>query len=453
MNKHFKLLSAIFAVAMLLGTLLAGCASQGPAASAEATTAAAETSAAEASTAAEETAAAPDTSKLEPYQIDWLYLCDGADDYITTIEDAANKLLQPKINATVKFNMQSWADYPNKVATLLGSGEKVDLAFTAAWENYQTWVRQGYFMDVTDLMHQLAPETVKLLGEDVFVKGSAIDGHNYAAPTLKETCVPGGLVFNNAYLTEYGWDKNSIKSTADLEPWLAQIHKDKPDVIPYLTDGGWLDTPFTSLSITDDIMVWTDGRDHKVVNVWDTPEMRAHVDLIYKWAKAGYLHPDSANNNFSVNDILATGKFLVNPQPVKGENVKADELEAYNPDANADYVDMEFIETRYVNTTHMSGSMQAIPVTSQDPERAMMFWDLMHTDADLINLYCFGVEGVNYTKTDKEGIIQLVPDKKWQGKLPQWMMGNVYLRIARPGIPTQLFAEEKAALEWLRSRS
>ena len=52
MNKHFKLLSAIFAVAMLLGTLLAGCASQGPAASAEATTAAAETSAAEASTAA-----------------------------------------------------------------------------------------------------------------------------------------------------------------------------------------------------------------------------------------------------------------------------------------------------------------------------------------------------------------------------------------------------------------
>jgi hypothetical protein len=29
------------------------------------------------------------------------------------------------------------------------------------------------------------------------------------------------------------------------------------------------------------------------------------------------------------------------------------------------------------------------------------------------------------------------------------MMGNVYLRIARPGIPTQLFAEEARALEWL----
>lgn len=29
------------------------------------------------------------------------------------------------------------------------------------------------------------------------------------------------------------------------------------------------------------------------------------------------------------------------------------------------------------------------------------------------------------------------------------MMGNVYLRIARPGIPTQLFADEDRALAWL----
>jgi len=29
------------------------------------------------------------------------------------------------------------------------------------------------------------------------------------------------------------------------------------------------------------------------------------------------------------------------------------------------------------------------------------------------------------------------------------MMGNVYLRIARPGIPTQLFSDETLATEWL----
>jgi hypothetical protein len=29
------------------------------------------------------------------------------------------------------------------------------------------------------------------------------------------------------------------------------------------------------------------------------------------------------------------------------------------------------------------------------------------------------------------------------------MVGNVYLRVARPGIPTQLFSEESRAVEWL----
>jgi hypothetical protein len=29
------------------------------------------------------------------------------------------------------------------------------------------------------------------------------------------------------------------------------------------------------------------------------------------------------------------------------------------------------------------------------------------------------------------------------------MMGNVYLRVARPGIPTQLFQDEARATEWL----
>ena len=30
------------------------------------------------------------------------------------------------------------------------------------------------------------------------------------------------------------------------------------------------------------------------------------------------------------------------------------------------------------------------------------------------------------------------------------MMGNVYLRVARPGVPTKLFADEARALGWLR---
>lgn len=31
------------------------------------------------------------------------------------------------------------------------------------------------------------------------------------------------------------------------------------------------------------------------------------------------------------------------------------------------------------------------------------------------------------------------------------MVGNIYLRVARPGVPTRLFPDEASALAWLRS--
>ncbi|HEY2748990.1 MAG TPA: hypothetical protein VGL86_30425 [Polyangia bacterium] len=31
------------------------------------------------------------------------------------------------------------------------------------------------------------------------------------------------------------------------------------------------------------------------------------------------------------------------------------------------------------------------------------------------------------------------------------IMGNIYLRVARPGVPTRLFRDEASALEWLRT--
>jgi len=31
------------------------------------------------------------------------------------------------------------------------------------------------------------------------------------------------------------------------------------------------------------------------------------------------------------------------------------------------------------------------------------------------------------------------------------MLGNVYLRVARPGIPTQLFSDDAQAVEWLKT--
>jgi hypothetical protein len=46
---------------------------------------------------------------------------------------------------------------------------------------------------------------------------------------------------------------------------------------------------------------------------------------------------------------------------------------------------------------------------------------------------------------DSFSVLALLVESSFLGR----MIGNVYLRVARPGIPTQLFTDESRALEWL----
>jgi len=46
---------------------------------------------------------------------------------------------------------------------------------------------------------------------------------------------------------------------------------------------------------------------------------------------------------------------------------------------------------------------------------------------------------------DSFSVLALLVESSFLGR----MIGNVYLRVARPGIPAQLFTDESRALEWL----
>jgi hypothetical protein len=52
------------------------------------------------------------------------------------------------------------------------------------------------------------------------------------------------------------------------------------------------------------------------------------------------------------------------------------------------------------------------------------------------------------TLVDAFSVLALLVDASPFGR----MMGNVYLRIARPGIPTQLFSDETQAVTWLKNQ-
>ena len=382
----------------------------------------------------------------EPYTLDIYWVGNGDNEAVRAgVEEAVNAYIEPLIGAKVSYHIIGWGDWNDKAINALQSGEKMDLIFTADWEGYGVEVAGGLLMPLDDLLEQYG-QGIKETLPQTFLDGVKVNGVLYGIPTNKELCVPEGFIINKTAAAEIGWDVTaddpSIKTTADLEPWLAKYKELHPDKYPYLMDGQngrWADEPWCpdwagmiNNSVAMKMAQGEDGKfDETVYSIFETPEQEEHIRLMYDWGQKGYIDPDAALTSFDYNGTFGRGDFLAFSQPLKGNGIKA--VEMYQANATAEFECVEItMQPKYVVTTHAGGSMFGIPVTSQNPEAAMKYLNLMHSDATLVNLMLFGAEGVNYEKVD-ENTVKLT-DQNWYGVHGgAWTVGNTKLQYVTVG--------------------
>ena len=94
-------------------------------------------------------------------------------------------------------------------------------------------------------------------------------------------------------------------------------------------------------------------------------------------------------------------------------NVRYDEFETY---------------PLLVETNHSGGSMLAIPTTSRDPARAVMFINELHTNDEIVNLIAWGIEGLTYevvSETPRK-IVRVIEGSTWRGNVINWTLGNFF---------------------------
>ncbi len=387
------------------------------------------------------------TAMAADYTLDIYWVGNGDNEAVRAgVEAAVNEYVEDKIGAKVSYHIIGWGDWNDKAINALQSGEKMDLIFTADWEGYGVEVSGGLLKPLDELLDQYG-QGIKDTLPQTFLDGVKVNNVLYGIPTNKELCVPEGFIINKTAAAAIGWDVKaddpSIKTTADLEPWLQKYKEMFPDKYPYLMDGQagrWADEPWCpdwagmgTNSIAMKMAKGEDGNfDETIYSIFATPEQEEHIRLMYKWGQAGYISPDAALTSFDYNGTFGRGDFLVFSQPLKGNGIKAAEM--YQANATAEFECVEItMQPKYVVTTHAGGSMFAIPVTCQNPEAAMKYLNLMHSDPTLVNLMLFGKEGVNYTKID-DTTVEVTPDANWYGVHGgAWTVGNTLLQYVTKG--------------------
>lgn len=369
---------------------------------------------------------------LAPVELTWYYPGTPQKD-VSKVEDALNAYLKDKINATIKLNAIDFGVYSDKTSVMIGAGDDFDIMFTASWLGYGQNVAKGAFLDITDLLKQYCPNTMAALNPN-FITGSQIDGKNYGLPTQKELAHNYGLLYRKDLADKYGIDMSTVKSWEDLEPIFAKIKQADPDVYPlaasYKTES-YLQTLMNLDPVGDSTTpgkLLPDGST-TVINEYATPEAKAYMELYHKWYLEGYINPNAATDKDEDADRKAGNFFtmITTLKPLVNED--------YNASYGFDWAQQD-ITAPYVTGNDAMGSMQAISRTSKNPERALMFLELVNTDPYVNNLINFGVEGTHYVKT-ADNTIDYAPglDSSTSGYAPNegWVFGNQFINYIFKG--------------------
>lgn len=361
---------------------------------------------------------------LEPVELSWYLDCTPPTD-VASVEEAANKLMKDKLNATIKLNFIDWGSYDDKMKLLIASGESFDLCFTSAWVNlFAPNVARGAFLPLNDLLDKYGPDIKATIPEKLWA-GASSKGKIYAVINYQIEAARKGYSIRKDLLDKYKFDISNIKKPADIEPFLKLIKDNEVGITPYLSDpysisimntfeSGWL---FESIA-TQATYYRVKDPEFKVINILEQPEIVALLKERREWYNKGYLRKDA----MSIKDLFAevgTGKYAV----IEEGSIKPGGVAEFKTKFGYEVVQVP-IENPYVPNGASAGTLTSISASSENPERAMMFLNELFANKELANTFMFGVEGKHYTKND-DGTISVIEDGGYNPGI-SWQMGNQF---------------------------
>lgn len=364
----------------------------------------------------------------EVVELTWYQVGDTQKDAQKVI-DKVNEYTAEKIGVKLNVINVGWGDYNQKMQVVINTGDKWDLCFTCSWANdYLQNAQKGAFLELDDMLQKEGKEMYDVIAPR-FWEAAKVKGKIYGVPCEKEIGSCPMWVFTKEYVDKYDIPYQDIHTLEDLEPWLAVIKENEPDVVPfYLTKN--YSAPTYMDKIQDPIGIEYDDETLTVKNVFETEKMKSTLATMRKYYEAGYINKDAA----TASDDKSIKRFVT-----KGDGQPYAEL-VWGKDLGYEVVASEIMETKVTNAS-ARGALTAINKNSEHPEKAMQFLNLLNTDLYLRNLLNYGIEGEHWEKVEPsaeevkaaEGKnyiydckVRLNEETKKDYSVPYWVQGGMF---------------------------
>ena len=336
---------------------------------------------------------------------------------------AANELLEARANSIIVHRPIELAEYNQRMRTMAAAGERMDLVYTSWWTfGYFDMAPAGAFVALNDLLDQYAPTILGRYPEYIW-QANTIDGRTYGVPHWENAAGPSGWVIQTELLEKYNFSIDSVQHYSDIEPLLARIKQGEPDLHPVVIsrNGFWGEAHKTiGLEAIEGLGVGGIGlrrtdANPRPINLFDTPEFRAHTQTVRRWWNAGYFNPDAPLNP-NAAELLNAGKFgtFFNRNLV-------------SPDGRHAGIPVTYIRLGegVLNSNAVLAHQTAVSRTSPHPDRAVQVLEVVHRDADVLQLLTYGIRDRHF-ELNELNQVRRIPDAGY-GLPFDWMFGNVML--------------------------
>ena len=324
-----------------------------------------------------------------------------ADDALNTL----NAILKEKINATLEPLMVSWGEYRDKLPLIYASGEAYDLVYVANWCNFAAEAIKGPFLELSELMPIYAPKTYAELSESGALDSAKVNGALYMVPSTAIDYTTHAFMWREDLRKKYNvpeitdWDSLAAFNDAIVanEPEMLPMAMTNTSLLNYILayENDWA-RPIAGGNASGMITYKVnDGSD--IFNLVDTPEYEEFVKRQREWYLKGYWSRSVLSETTQINDQFQAGKSAVTIANKNGLFQNIQRIGNNNPDWELGYKNFDKGLYELILPTNNGVS---IGINSKNPERALMFVELMNQDEEAFRAMFYGVEGVTYVVTE-----------------------------------------------------
>ncbi len=390
-----------------------------------------------------------DDEEQEIVEIVMTYLdIPGKGETAGAMVDALNEITEREIGVHVKIEFMGMGDYSSKVGLMLSSGEQLDIVGLTPFPSsgFSGMFSSGQLLDITDYLQQdYAAGIMEAVGD--YLNAFTVDGAIYGIPAYRNFATGHYIAMRSDMLEELNLidTANNMTTWAEFEsilqavtdayggsgtyaiskgdtPSLVSLADFDTDMNGAFSDGTYFDALGDS---TNTIMAFEDGT---IISRAQSEVNKARLQKLAEWADAGYVYPDSAYDTQNAGSDLmksnVTFSFVVDSE----YGIEASLAARTGYDITAVEIAPCFVKTSTITTWGMG-----IPYSTEEPVAAMKFINLMYTNADVMNLITWGIEGEDYVVTD--GVADYVDgsseNANWHGS--DWLFGNQFLVLPWAG--------------------